>query len=136
MSLSHVFNGNISARTPAIRNVTAVSTVDVGGVLTASNVVNGYNVSAAGAPGNIQFPTAASIAAVLDNPLSLKVGDSFLFFQYTTGASNATMTTNTGLSLVGTMVTNAAGGQFLFRCTAAATDVNGTSATFTVTRVG
>jgi hypothetical protein len=136
MALSHVFSGSVSARTPDLRNVATPSAVDVGGTLTASNVINGYNTSVAAGPGDIQFPTAASIAAALDNPLALKVGDSFLFFQFTTGASDATMTTNTGLTLLGTMVTNASGGQFLFRCTAAATNVNGTGATFSVTRVG
>lgn len=136
MALANILNGSVSAVGPAIFSASAPSTVDVAGVLTAANVLNGYNVSVAAGPGAIQFPTAASIAAALSNPLALRVGDSFLFHQYTSGASNATMTTNTGLTLSGNMVTNTSGGQFLFRCTAAPTDAVGTGATFTVTRVG
>ena len=136
MALSHIFSGSVSTSTPGIRNASAPSAVDVGGTLTAANVVNGYNVSAAGAPGNVQFPTAQSIAAALSNPLGLRVGDSFLFFQYSTGANTVTMTGNTGLNLGGTMTTNASGGQFLFRCTTAPTAVDGLNAVFSVTRVG
>ena len=138
MATVNVIAGSLSSSPVTLVNLSAPSTVDVGGLLTASNVINGFNISAAGGAGIVQFPTAASIAAALPNPLALRVGDTFLFSQFTTDAFTVTMTTATGLTLVGTMgVTGAnVGGSFQFRCTAAPTLVDGTGATFTVTRVG
>ena len=138
MATVNVIAGSLSSSPVTLVNLSAPSTVDVGGLLTASNVINGFNISAAGGAGIVQFPTAASIAAALPNPLALRVGDTFLFSQFTTGANAATLTTNTGLTLSGSAVITGAnvGGSFQFRCTAAPTLVDGTGATFTVTRVG
>ena len=138
MATANVIAGSLSSSPVTLVNLSAPSTVDVGGVLTAANVINGFNTSAAGAPGNVQFPTAASIAAALPNPLALRVGDTFVFSQFTTGGNAATLTTNTGLTLSGAVAVTGpnVGGRFQFRCTAVPTLVNGTGATFTVTRVG
>lgn len=138
MSTANIIAGSLSSSPVMLVNLLAPSAVDVGGVLTASNVINGFNVSAAAGPGNVQFPTAASIAAALPNPLALRVGDTFVFSQFTTGANAATLTVNTGVTISGTAAVTGAnvGGRFQFRCTAAPTAVDGTGATFTATRVG
>ena len=138
MATANVIAGSLSSSPVTLVNLLAPSTVTIAGTLTASNVINGFNSCTAGASGSIAFPTAASIAAALPNPRALRVGDTFLFSQFTTDAFTVTMTTATGLTLVGTMgVTGAnVGGRFQFRCTAAPTLVDGTGATFTVTRVG
>jgi len=138
MAIANVIAGSLSSSPVSLVNLSAPSTVDIGGTLTAANVINGFNTSAAASSGSVQFPTAASIAAALPNPLALRVGDSFVFSQFTTGAFTATLTTNTGLTLSGTpgVGTGPVGGRFQFRCTAVPTLVDGTGATFTVTRVG
>ena len=137
MATANIISGSLSSSPVTLVNLSAPSTVDQGNTLTAANVINGFNTSAAAAPGNLAFPTAVSIAAALPNPLALRVGDTFVFSQFTTGASAVTLTAGVGITIVGTAVVTGAnvGGSFQFRCTAAPTAVDGTGATFTVTRV-
>lgn len=105
-------------------NVTSVTSGAV--TLTAAEVVNGTYVQS-GTPGAVakQFPTAAAIVAGIVDP---EVGMVFDFYVQNGGDGVLTFTTNTGLTLVGTM-TVAAGANKRF--TARVTNVGTPAVTIT-----
>ena len=68
------------------------------GTLTAADVTNGIITFTNAADKNLQLPTVAALEAVVS---SAKVNSSFLFSVIALGAGGATLTTNTGWTLVG-----------------------------------
>lgn len=67
-------------------------------VLTAANVTNGIITFTNGADKNLQLPTVASLEALVS---SAKTNSAFMFSVIALGAGGATLTTNTGWTLVG-----------------------------------
>ena len=77
---------------PAVTYTAAASPLNV------SDLVSGLIVYNAGTGANLQLPTAASMDATVS---SARVNTGFLFSVIATGAGTATVTTNTGWTIVG-----------------------------------
>lgn len=90
------------------RNQSAAVAKTTGVTLTAAEILGGLLVATPGAAVNYQMPTAANIEAAFKAALgnNIEIGDAFDFTIVNvdaTAANAATVTTNTGITLVGDM---------------------------------
>jgi hypothetical protein len=89
----------------SIRTQTAPAAYTAAATLTAADVTNGIITLTNAADQSLQLPTVAALENVVS---SAKVNSSFDFFVMALGAGGATLTTNTGWTLVGVAKVTAA----------------------------
>jgi hypothetical protein len=132
MPVSNIFGATVAARAlPSVVFLTTPTAVAAGSTLTATQFLGALNVDGTGT-GNVQLPTAASIGALVYGAVA--VGDTFEFVNQ---GNASTITTNTGWTLTGSMVTAASAGasaRFLARVTAIPTAADGTGTTLQLYR--
>ena len=113
-------DGNLNETTLGYQPAPAVYTANAGVVLTVAELEGSLVVYTQTNANNFQLPLVAGVGGVDDRISSAKVGSTFDFYVISTSTGVATVTVNTGWTLVGSGATPASGigAQFRARKTA------------------
>jgi hypothetical protein len=108
-------DGNLNETTLGYSPAPSTYTANAGVVLTVAELEGGLVVYTQTNANNFQLPLVAGVGGVDDRISSAKVGSTFDFFVISTSSGVATVTVNTGWTLVGSGATPASGIGAYFR---------------------
>ena len=108
-------DGNLNETTLGYSPAPSAYTADLDIVLTVAELEGGIILYTQTAASNFQLPLVAGVGGVDDRISSAKVGSTFDFFVISVSSGVATVTVNTGWTLVGSGATPASGVGAIFR---------------------